>query len=81
MGDVIGHGSDATVRQLASLLEESLPLARFLESDDCSDEERHRLRELVGPEDFFELTNLLHRLGGRLARDVYRRDSRHDTSS
>jgi hypothetical protein len=59
------------VEPLGSLLQAALPLARALESDACSDEERQRLRELVGAEDFFELTNLLHRLGGRHARRVY----------
>ncbi len=60
------------VAPLAALLEAALPLARVLESDDCSDEERQRLRDLVGHENFFDLTNLLHRLGGKRAREVYR---------
>ncbi len=64
--------SDSVVQPLASLLEAASPLARELESDDYSDAERQRLRELVGFEDFFELTNLLHRLGGRRAREIYR---------
>jgi alkylhydroperoxidase family enzyme len=75
MEDTIMTGNSDTggsiVRPLASLLQAALPLARVLESDDCSDQDRQRLRELVGAEDFFELTNLLHRLGGRHARGVY----------
>lgn len=67
--------SAVVVTELATLLETALPLARLLESDDHSDEERGQLRALVGPENFFELTNLLHRLGGRQAREVYRRAS------
>jgi len=69
------EASDLVVRPLASLLEAALPLARVLESDECSDDERQCLRELVGPESFFELTNLLHRLGGRHARGIYRGES------
>lgn len=59
------------VEPLADLLKAALPLAREVESDRFSDKDRDRLRRVVGFEEFFALTNLLHRLGGPQARRVY----------
>lgn len=70
-----GDTGGSIIQPLASLLQLALPLARVLESDDYSDEDRQRLRELVGADEFFELTNLLHRLSGRHARRVYGAES------
>lgn len=56
---------------LASYLRVALPLAELVESDSSNDADRKRLREMVGSEEFFHLTNLLHRLGSRRARNIY----------
>lgn len=61
---------DEVVRQLAALLAKAAPLAERLDSPDSSSVHRARLRELVGPETYFELANALNRMCSQRAWEV-----------
>jgi hypothetical protein len=56
---------------LASYLSAAKPLADLLDSDEYTEADRTRLRAIVGDTDFFELTNVMHRLSGPRARRIY----------
>lgn len=58
---------------LASHLRGALPLAKALADPDVPESCRDNLRELVGFDEFFELTNVLHHIGSRKAREVYQK--------
>ncbi len=49
-------------RQLADLLNEAQPLIRLLNSPETTHPYRATLRELVGREAYFQLTNHLHQM-------------------
>ncbi len=56
---------------LAKYLRITHPLVEMVESDSFDEADRKRLRKLVGVEEFFDLTNRLHRLGSNKAREIY----------
>lgn len=56
------------VRELARLLRKAAPLATLVNSDEFSDEDRSRLRELVGLKPYFDLTTNLNQMCSVLAR-------------
>ena len=58
---------------LASLLGAALPLARYLESDECTPEVRSKFRSLLGAENLFDLSNLLNALCSERSRKEGRR--------
>ena len=62
----------AALHQLAELLRQAYPLATFVNSDQCRPADRARLRELVGPKDFFLLPTTLNQLSREGARQWYR---------
>lgn len=64
------------VKALATYLRIALPLAELLVTDRFDELDRKRLRKLVGVEEFFNLTNLLHRLGSSRAREIYDNEGR-----
>jgi hypothetical protein len=49
-------------QQLADLLTEAIPLAEVLNAPKTPHKYRTMLRELVGPEQYFELTNTLRQM-------------------
>jgi hypothetical protein len=56
----------------ARTLSEIMPLLRYLLSDECTAEERARLREFMGPEEMFAMSTLLNGLCGERARSQVR---------
>jgi len=59
---------EQVIAELARLLTRAAPLVELVESDDYSPAERSRLRELVGPYEFFHLSAHLSRCCGERAR-------------
>lgn len=65
---------DDAATELAALIERAIPLARFLESDECQPEDRARLRDLSKDGyGVFELSNYLNNLCSERARDMARK--------
>ncbi len=61
----------AVINILASLVNAALPLADYMVSDNCTEEEREQLRVLTKGEGVFKLSNRLNRLcGPRALRDI-----------
>ena len=60
--------TDAMMQSFAHLVLSMLPLAKVLASDECSAEDRKKLRELAGQDGIFRLSNLLNQLCGETAR-------------
>jgi hypothetical protein len=54
--------------QLAMLLSAAMPMVRVLNSDACSPEDRSYLREIMGEDGIFELSNILNALCSERAR-------------
>lgn len=65
---MVGASADSKVYTLATLLGAALPLARDLSSDRCKPEDRALLRELMGEDGVFDLSNILNVLCGERAR-------------
>ena len=61
---------DRCVASLANLVLAALPLARFLDSEACAEEDRMKLRELAGNAGVFKLSNMLNRLCSSRARSA-----------
>jgi hypothetical protein len=53
----------------AVLLGAASPLVRYLDSDDCTPQERSRLRELMGQDGMFDLSTHFNRLCSERARN------------
>jgi len=64
--------TSGTVYTLATLLGAALPLARHLNSDRCKSSDRALLRELMGEDGVFELSNILSALCSERARSQTR---------
>lgn len=64
--------TSGTVYTLATLFGAALPLARHLNSDRCKPQDRALLRELMGEDGIFELSNILNALCGERARSQSR---------
>lgn len=60
----------------AAVFNAALPLARHLDSDDCSAEQRSSLRRLIGEENMFDLSNHLNNLCSERAREQGRSGKR-----
>lgn len=60
----------------AAVFNAALPLARYLDSDGCSPEQRSNLRRLIGEENMFDLSNHLNNLCSERARDQGRSGKR-----
>lgn len=58
------------VVQLARLLAKAVPLAELIDSDEFTDTDRARLRELVGVFSYFHLTTSLCQMCSQRARSV-----------
>lgn len=63
----LSTGGD-TLLVTAALLGALLPLARHLDSDDCTPQDRSKLRSLMGEDGMFELSNHFNRLCSERAR-------------
>ncbi len=61
-----------TVSQLARLLSEAYPYVVVLNSDDCTDEQRAAMRELVGPEKYVELSVNIAQMKSARTRNQHR---------
>jgi len=68
MPTMLDHGG--LVALIASRIGEVRPLAQYL-LDECSPEDRARVRELLGEEGVFDLSNLFNALCSERARDAY----------
>jgi hypothetical protein len=73
----VDDGSFAETASVNMLFEASrlcsvLPLVRYFDSDDCSAEQRSRLRRLVGNEEMFDLSNHFNNLCSERARELGR---------
>lgn len=62
------RNKDAGIMTLATLLSSALPLARDINSDNCTAADRSRLRDLLGEGGVFELSNILNALCSERAR-------------
>lgn len=58
------------VAELAKLLKKAGPLAEIVNSDDMTDEDRGRLRALVGGERYVELSTNLNQMCSARTRDM-----------
>lgn len=59
---------DASIMTLATLLSAALPLARNINSNRCTPEDRSRFRDLMGDGGVFEISNILNALCSERAR-------------
>lgn len=62
------RNKEAGIMTLATLLSSALPLARNINSDNCTPADRSRLRDLLGEGGVFELSNILNALCSERAR-------------
>lgn len=63
-------GGRAEIGSLARLIASALPLAEYLASGECTQEDRIELRRLVGGDGVFRLSNALNKLCGEKAREA-----------
>lgn len=67
---ITSYDPDLIAGHLAALLQSAFPLAKHLESDAFTTEDRARFRTRIGDETLFKLTNALTRLSGDQARSL-----------
>ena len=65
-----GSGNQSKITTLATLLSAALPLVRLVNSDKCKPADRALLRELMGTNGVFELSNHLNDLCGERSRSA-----------
>ncbi len=61
-----------TMEVLSNLIQATLPLTQYVESDQFTPQDRAALRDLVGGDSVFRLANSLYRLCGERARSMHR---------
>lgn len=71
MAESMGAGNEKLLIT-AAILSAALPLVRYLNSDDCTPEDRSKLRSLMGEAGMFELSNHFNSLCSERARNTGR---------
>jgi len=76
VGTTTDKSKESVITLLAQLIKSALPLADYVESDECSPEDRRLLRKQSGGDGIFRLLNVLYNLCGESVRKEAREGNR-----